>query len=549
MNTTLLPTPRRRALCTLSCLALLLGGCADFWKRPTVEDSPTLQALDPVDGALKQSSADLAQRLEQLEQALEKAAPPPPPEPPPEAFDSEALKKTISIDVRGASIGPLLALIASELGVSMSIDPYVLELPQRANLHLHKVSGKQALMHILHLFDVGATMDGDGVVVVSLTTQRLFETDIMQGRSQLQAGAGGDLMGGGAKEASSGLKDVATLSTEFGDKADGFEGLQQSLEALMGKAANPGDPGANHFSVDKANGLMLVTARPSVMALVEKLLRRSRSFRERSIQVDAQLLDVAVNDGKSLGLDWNLLHRNLLGRLGTDGASVSGLSGAGTLDSPPSLSSRQITLPAQAVGGVGSAGGLLLGNDSFSVAINALRSMGHVRVLSNPTLRLRNGVPAYLNVGTNIRYVRKITVQSNLTSAAGTSSTDVETDAIFSGISIGVSALAKENGHIELFVKPSQNRVNTQSLSLTDVGGGNKVSLPVVETKSVATTLNLRSGETVLIGGLIDQQLGFNDSGIPGLSDSPAIGALFGNYSKTHAAREMVIVLRARVLP
>jgi general secretion pathway protein D len=64
----------------------------------------------------------------------------------------------------------------------------------------------------------------------------------------------------------------------------------------------------------------------------------------------------------------------------------------------------------------------------------------------------------------------------------------------------------------------------------------------------MTTTLNLRDGDTVLMGGLIDQQAQNSDSGIPGLSDVPGVGKLFGSESRGHSSRELVMVLRVTVL-
>ena len=82
-------------------------------------------------------------------------------------------------------------------------------------------------------------------------------------------------------------------------------------------------------------------------------------------------------------------------------------------------------------------------------------------------------------------------------------------------------------------------------LSISD---GNSVTLPVISFKGMTTTLNLRDGDTVLMGGLIDQQAQNSDSGIPGLSDVPGVGKLFGAETRSHDSRELVMVLRVTVL-
>jgi len=97
-------------------------------------------------------------------------------------------------------------------------------------------------------------------------------------------------------------------------------------------------------------------------------------------------------------------------------------------------------------------------------------------------------------------------------------------------------------------VHPMQTEVDEASLALVTVGNGNSVTLPRISFKGMTTTLNLRDGNTVLIGGLIDQQDQNTDNGVPGLSDVPGLGKLFGAEARTHKSRELVMVLRVTVI-
>ena len=86
------------------------------------------------------------------------------------------------------------------------------------------------------------------------------------------------------------------------------------------------------------------------------------------------------------------------------------------------------------------------------------------------------------------------------------------------------------------------------SLELQKFPNGNAVTLPVINVKGITTTLNLKDGDTVILGGLIDQNNSTTDNGIPGLSDVPVFGRMFGSRGKTHNTRELVLVLRVKVI-
>ena len=197
----------------------------------------------------------------------------------------------------------------------------------------------------------------------------------------------------------------------------------------------------------------------------------------------------------------------------------------------------------------GIGGGLAYQGSNVATIINALRSFGNIEVLSNPSIQVRNGTPALLTVGTNSTYVASSTsFITNPGGGASTTSSSVQTNSVFSGVMIGVIPFIGEDGKVDLLVNPMQTDVNPSSLQLVQVGGGNFVSLPIVDYKGMSTTLILRDGDTVMIGGLIDQRRSLNDQGAPGLSDIPFVGWLFGNQSRTHSNRELVMILRIKIL-
>lgn len=516
-----------------------------------------LQPVDPsVLGAMQANVADASNQLwanrDALQLVLERNLPRVPEIPAPAADDPLA-RKTVSISMQNARVGQLLWILATEFGISLSVEPDVLDMPQVANLHLQKVTGRQALNHLLSTFDIYGKVGPDGVLVASMMEDRMFDVETLIGKTTFGVNTGGDALGGG-KQGESGLKDTLSLNGEFGEKGDGLDFLVKAVEAVLsdGQAGGTGkDKDKTRVTVDRSGGILFVRARPSKMLSVERLIEQGKTFRKRQIQIDAQLIDVQLNNGSELGIDWNLFSNHLIGRLGAGATSiVPNPLVPLTLTDGNALNSRVVSIPNQMVGVAGTTGaGLGLQTRTFSAVLNALRSFGNVKVLSNPTVRVRNGIPAYLSVGTNVRYVQKLTSTTTATGGGGsTTSTDVITESVFSGVMVGVSALVKADGFVELFVKPSQTQAEAASLALVDVGSGNKVTLPVVNIKSIVTTLNIRDGDTVVIGGLIDQQHGSSDSGVPGLSDMGGLGKLFGTARSQNTNRELVVVIRVRVL-
>lgn len=550
-------------------IAGLIGGCASGALPRSVAtlDPVDHRALDRVGETIVEDSRKLSehqqrmreqvQRSEQAMRELPVVAP---------VYDPLE-DKVVTINMYDTEVGHLLWALADQLGMNLIVDPQVLAQPQRASLYLKNVTAREVYNHILRIFDLHGETRG-GALVVSLMEERVFDLDLLNTTMSIDVSSGGNVFGssGGASGGGSGggggsgnqLRGNFLLNGNSSKQVDPYEQVEQAVSRILGvegdksNAKNDAqeDKTRTTFALNHMTGSLYVRARPTQVASIDKIVDRVQTVMHRQVQVEAQLIDVQLNDGFEFGVDWNLLRQHVAGVYGdaplTLGSASSEFPERGGIGIP----ARTLTLPAQTIGSaMGRGAGLIYGNDSFSVALSALRSFGNVKVLSNPSVRVRNGTPALLSVGTNTRFVAKsaVTIDTlNVNNALRTA--DVQTDSLFSGIIVGVVPFIHENGSVELLVHPMQTEVDPASLALVDAGGGSRVTLPVVNFKGITTTLNLNDGDTVLIGGLIDQKTASTNRGLPGASDVPVLGQLFDDRQKKHASRELVVVLRARVL-
>jgi len=546
---------------------LALGGCAHLQEpaqAAAAQQEAETEDLNRVGMQLDRDSARLRNTQDTLTRELEQRSAEPVALAAPEndhlgiPSTGVLVSKKFGMSMQDARIGQLLWIVAMEFGMSLSIDPEVLAADKTMNLYLKDVTGRQALVHILQAFDVHGRVGEDNVLRVKPMEERIYPVDALAVTGALGINAGGDALGGDSS--SSGLRDNVTLSGGMGDgKADAWSQLAKTLEVLLaeenGKKSQSQSQDAKsesaRFTLDRASGSLYVKARPSKMRMVEKVLEKGRTFRGRQVQIDAQLLDVSLNNDSQLGINWSLLGNRVMANLGASPVLIG--QALGTVGASPSLLGRAVTIPSQLMGASGATGGgITLSNRVFSATISALQTYGKVKVLSNPSIRVSNGMPAYMSVGTNFRYVKEITSAAGSTPSAPTAVTpitmEVKTDSVFSGVVLGLGAVVKEGGEIELFVRPSQTQVERESLMLVEVGGGNRLTLPIVNTKSITTMLSMRDGDVVLLGGLIDQETANGREGLPGLSEMPGLGALFRSSSELGKTRELVMVLRARII-
>lgn len=549
-------------------IAGVLGGCSGPMPRSVATLAPADRGtLERVGDTIIEDSRHLAEQQKRLAEGIartEAAARALAPVAP--VYDPLE-NKVVTINMYDTEVGHLLWALADQLGMNLIVDPQVIAQPQRASLYLKNVTAREVYNHILRIFDLHGETRG-GALVVNLMEERVFDLDLLNTTMSIDVSAGGNVFGsgGGASGGGNGggasggggnqLRGNFILNGNTNKQVDPYDQVEQAVARILGAEGEKGgvrdaqeDRTRTTFALNHMTGSLYVRARPSQVASIDKLVDRVQTVMHRQVQVEAQLIDVQLNDGFQFGVDWNLLRDHVAGVYGnsplTLGSAESPFPGREGILIPP----RTLTLPAQTIGSaLGRGAGLVYGQDSFSVALSALRSFGNVKVLSNPSVRVRNGTPAMLSVGTNTRYVAKSAVTIDTLAANSLRTADVQTDSLFSGIIVGVVPFIHEDGRVELLVHPMQTEVDQASLALVDAGGGSRVTLPVVNYKGITTTLNLNNGDTVLIGGLIDQKTASTNRGLPGASDVPVLGNLFDDRQKQHASRELVVVLRAHVL-
>jgi len=487
-------------------------------------------------------------------------------------------QELISVSMMSASISDLLIAFSDQAGLNLIVDPNVLAITKRADMYLKKVSPREFINEVMRAFDVTGDIRGN-TLRVNLLDERIFALDMLNATMSMDVSSGGNVFGANSSGGSANaLRGNVLLSGGSGAKTDPYEQIEASVKRILGddstkRATNvtvganvnalgaaasnalvvddaPHERVASIFTLNRNSGTMYVKARPSQLRSIEKLLDRTQKILRRQVQIEAQLIDVQLNDGFEFGVDWKLLRQHAAAGFGVVPASLDGVSSALGTSGLGDLAARTLTLPAQLLGSqAGPSLGVGYQEGKFSAVLTALRSFGAIKILSNPSVQVRNGTPALLTVGTNARFVSKSSVTLSVPGGgASTTSSDVQTDSVFSGVMVGVIPFIRDDGQVELVVHPMQTEVESKSLALVDIGANNKITLPVVNYKGMTTTLNIASGDTVMIGGLIDRRISNDDRGAPVASDIPLLGKLFGNQRTSHNSRELVMVLRVNVL-
>ena len=192
-------------------------------------------------------------------------------------------------------------------------------------------------------------------------------------------------------------------------------------------------------------------------------------------------------------------------------------------------------------------GGFILGGGvdiNLEGVINFLETKGNSKVISSPKVMTMNNQQAIISVGDNINY--QIT-SSNVSADTGTTVTqDVTQYATFIGILLNILPEVSDDGKIMLRINPSLNSFKYQEDNVRQTSA--RSIAPDTLQKKLSTVVQVNSGDTIVLGGLISQETGKNVNKVPVLGDIPAIGYLFKNVSDSLKNTELVFIITPKVV-
>lgn len=477
----------------------------------------------------------------------------------------------VTIKAEDTDVRLVFKAIAEQAKLNLVLPVALSEKPLTISLSLRNMPASQVFDHVLKTLDLYGSVER-GVLVVKEFQERVYDLDFLQTAVTANFIAGGDVFGAnqasgsqsGGDASPSGIRNSFNIRGRNTNDVDPYLQVEALLKTIINSDAEQtlekkGDsivpvPTAQNkgqrFVLNKSTGTLYVQGRPSQVATVSQLVEHYRNVLGRQVLIEAQILDIDLNDEFQYGIDWSRLKNYAAIQYGANplslGAIQSTLPGAVN-------GGRTITIPAQVLGNAGTPQfSAAYADATQSAAINMLKTFGSVHVLSNPSLRVKNTQPAVVSVGRNERYISQTT--SNVSNSGGgqsSVSSNVITSNLFDGVMLGVIPFISEDGTISLTINPVQTTVNPGSTTLIDVGSAAnplKISLPKVDFKGITTSLSLHSGDMVILGGLISESGSRTKAGLPGVADVPVLGEALGNVSRSINSRELIVVLRVRII-
>ena len=326
--------------------------------------------------------------------------------------------------------------------------------------------------------------------------------------------------------------------------ADFWTELQTTLEQIVGDAEG------HQVVVNSQTGVIVVRAMPEKLRSISDYLDAIQDIAQRQVVLEAKIVEVQLSDGFRSGINWVAVSQNSDGDTSTFGqlAPPPGFTG-----DPSDLGGAPVTVqPGNPITGfttstLGGAFTMAFDIGDFNAFLELLEQQGDTRVLSSPRVSTLNNQKAVIKAGTDEFFVTDVS-SNTVTGTSSTTSRDVELTPFFSGIALDVTPQISADGEVTLHIHPTVSEVSDQQKILTVSGETDTLPLAFSEIRESDSIVKARSGQIIVIGGLMRNSTIDESFGTPGLSRIPGIGNLFKSRRAVERKTELVILLKPIVI-
>ncbi|MBN2483896.1 MAG: secretin and TonB N-terminal domain-containing protein [Candidatus Omnitrophica bacterium] len=271
------------------------------------------------------------------------------------------------------------------------------------------------------------------------------------------------------------------------------------------------------IKINEAANSIVITDTPTHIAKAKALLRKI-DLAPQQVIIEAKIVDVTLTDIDALGIKWDV-----------DYAPGKGIFSRNTVTEEQITSSIDLSSKSEDVtGGQINIDTFTLKNVNVSATIDALIKNGKATILASPSIAVVNGQEARIVIGE--RYPYKERTQTPTGTTETTKFVDI-------GVTLRVTPHINDDGYITMRLHPEVSSLQ----SALDAG-------PRITTREADTTVRVKGGETLVIGGLIQQQEQINNEKVPVLGSIPLIKHLFSRRNSKIEQKELAVFITPTII-
>lgn len=298
----------------------------------------------------------------------------------------------------------------------------------------------------------------------------------------------------------------------------GSEVLLGPLDAASQATAGTGLSGPVRVQPDPGRNALVILASPSDYRIIEQAIG-ALDVRPRQVLIEAVIAEVQLTDGLQFGLD----------ALFSDSNNTASLqSGVGPL--------ATLLSATPATGALGQGLAYVFHNKNVTVIVKALSTLVNVNVVSAPRVLVLDNEVATLQVGDQVPILTQQQQSTDNPNAPLVNSVQMRDTGVILSVTPRIGAGG--NLSLDIFQEVSQPTQNTFS----------NISSPTIALRRIESSVNMETGDTIAIGGLMQDQALRQKAGIPFLNSIPFLGWLFGSWNNQVKRTELLVLLNPRIV-
>lgn len=475
------------------------------------------------------------------------------------------LQERVTLNYDGVTVGEVLKPLFAIAGINYVILDRALS-TETLTLHLVDDTVENALMTIAKLVEVRYNYSANTVFIGAADSEVMVSeiirlssglTDVVTELQAMEPATGGEGGGGGGTP-------PQQQAPQPG--ANGAGAATTDLERFLEKVPEivAGWPTDGKMYLDRKSNTLYVRATPAALSELKRLLR-AMDYHSAQVLIETRFVEVREGAEKNLGVDWGFGASN--------GTFTLGAPMAGGVQTPTAgLTFETLTTPigAASAGGSGLSLGMLFSpsnNLGIKAAIQALESENQAEQLAEPRILTLNNSIGNIRLTQSVSFIKSYTYSNtsseNITDDNGNvtnvsnSNPQPEWGKDYEGITLRIRpSIARNSDIITLEVQPTvrvllnRNTTTIRAQTGTDVDTQQNLNVenPDFRTRTLATTMHIRNGQTVVLGGLTQDNSENSDSGIPGMRTVPFLGRLFSSKASSMERSNLLIFVTAYII-
>ena len=419
-------------------------------------------------------------------------------------------------------------------------------------LSLKDVTIDEALSTIRQMYGYEYRREGMRYMILGQGMQtRLFPVNYLnfkrKGMSDTHVSSGELNKNGSSTSSHATVTQQRGINVETSSESDFWLGLSNALETLIG------NEDGRRVVVNPQAGLVIIHALPSELDSAYKFISMMQNNVNRQVMLEAKIIEVELNNGYQAGINWaglknvdgyDVLASQVGGGTLLNGYNISNLNGlTGRLD-PSNYAGVDSTLTS-AFGGMFS---IAVNGAGFSAFIELLKTQGDVKVLSSPRVSTVNNQKAVIKVGGDEFFVTGVSNNETVSGGVTINNPEVELTPFFSGIALDVTPQIDEDKNIIMHIHPTVSNVDQRDKNFIVSGEVFTLPLAFSNIQESDNVVRAKSGQIVVIGGLMKEAATEENASVPILGDIPMVGNLFRHKKMVRIKKELVIMLKPSVI-